>query len=739
MRYISAQDVVSHHKSLKKYRENSSSSLATAQQLGLRAFTKQSRERLEAYQHLFYLLQTNPVYLAKLIFEVPQSRTTKFMESMILTLYNYASNQREEFLLLRLFETALKEEISSKVDKMSDLVTGNPMVVKMIVGFNRNTQGQGQLRELLNPLVKNIINDRNLLINTNPVDIYKKWVNQTETETGQASRLPYDVTVEQALEYEAVRERIAQSIHALKSSTDMFLESIFKNVDKIPYGMRYMAKVMREALSVKFPQASEKDVLKIVGNLIYYRYINPAIVSPDAFDIIDVSMSKGLSNDQRRNLGSVAKILQFAASNKGFGGDSQHLSVLNPYIIETHKRFKQYFIDVCDVVDPEVRFNVDQYTDVTRVTKPVIYISLSELSNTHKLLLEHQDKIAPDSNDPLHELLEDLGDAPDIELLVGEASSDDDAASKAQMEKTEISLTLSNKFEVPEHEQSDVHSQLIRTKRMLVDVIRCQLTGDNLPQILNCPATEEEENTHQALIQRRDRTDQKAITKTGKLVRNQSIVGDSRLPLETMKEKIRRHLENLEKAGVVSRSDNYQSVINSIVQDIRNQRLYRQRRKQEMVRLRATLKNLAAKRAFFQEQVDYYNQYVKTCLDNLSTKGKKSGRKSMLFKRHSGSATKGSIKYSAAKLHEKGVILEIEGLAINQFKNVLFEISSTETTGVFDVNAKFMGVSMDKVELVFQDLLQLQYEGVAVMPMFDKAKINVNLLIFLLNKKFYGK
>ena len=58
-------------------------------------------------------------------------------------------------------------------------------------------------------------------------------------------------------------------------------------------------------------------VSQIVGNLIYYRYINPAIVSPDAFDIIDVSMSKGLSNDQRRNLGSVAKILQFAASNKG--------------------------------------------------------------------------------------------------------------------------------------------------------------------------------------------------------------------------------------------------------------------------------------------------------------------------------------------------------------------------------------------------------------------------------------
>lgn len=41
--------------------------------------------------------------------------------------------------------------------------------------------------------------------------------------------------------------------------------------------------------------------------------------------------------------------------------------------------------------------------------------------------------------------------------------------------------------------------------------------------------------------------------------------------------------------------------------------------------------------------------------------------------------------------------------------------------------------------LCFQDLLQLQYDGVAVMKMFDKAKVNVNLLIFLLNKKFYGK
>lgn len=40
-------------------------------------------------------------------------------------------------------------------------------------------------------------------------------------------------------------------------------------------------------------------------------------MAPDAFDVIDVSANRGLTNDQRRNLGSIAKILQFAASNKG--------------------------------------------------------------------------------------------------------------------------------------------------------------------------------------------------------------------------------------------------------------------------------------------------------------------------------------------------------------------------------------------------------------------------------------
>lgn len=56
-------------------------------------------------------MQTQPTYLARLVFHTPQSKTTRFVESVIFSLYNYASTRREAYLLLQLFKTALQEEI----------------------------------------------------------------------------------------------------------------------------------------------------------------------------------------------------------------------------------------------------------------------------------------------------------------------------------------------------------------------------------------------------------------------------------------------------------------------------------------------------------------------------------------------------------------------------------------------------------------------------------------------------
>uniref|UniRef100_A0A4W4H0Z6 IQ motif containing GTPase activating protein 1 n=1 Tax=Electrophorus electricus TaxID=8005 RepID=A0A4W4H0Z6_ELEEL len=732
---ITLQEVVSHSKKLTKKNKGELSNLMmmNKQKGGLKALSKEKREKLEAYQYLFYLLQTNPSYLAKLIFQMPQNKSTKFMDSVIFTLYNYASNQREEYLLLNLFKTALQEEIKSKVDQIQEIVTGNPTVIKMVVSFHRGARGQNALRQILAPVVKEIMEDKTLNIKTDPVDIYKSWVNQMESQTGEASKLPYDVTPEQAMSHEEVRTRLEASIKNMRTVTDKFLSAIVVSVDTIPYGMRFIAKVLKDTLHEKFPDATEDELLKIVGNLLYYRYMNPAIVAPDAFDIIDMSAGGQLTTDQRRNLGSIAKMLQHAASNKMFLGDNAHLNPINEYLTNSYQKFRRFFLAACDVPSLEDKFNVDQYSDLVTVSKPVIYISIGEIINTHTLLLDHQDAIAPEHNDPLHELLEDLGEVPTIESLIGENPLPPDDPNKEMMGKTEVSLTLTNKFDVPgeANAEMDAKTLLLNTKRLIVDVIRFQ-PGETLSEILESSSTPEQVNNrreHVSVVVNHLRAIRDA--KTPEKMKQAKPVVDDSLTLQGKKEKIKSNLQRLAELGKVHPENRYQDLINDITKDIRNQRRYRQRRKAELVKLQQTNAALNSKSSFYNVQIDYYNQYIKTCMDNLTQKGD-SYNKAKKSKQV-------SQKYTAARLHEKGVLIEIEDLQTNQFKNVIFEISPSEVVGVFDIKAKFMGVHLETLMLEYQDLLQLQYEGVAVMKLFDRATVNVNLLIFLLNKKFYGK
>uniref|UniRef100_A0A672UXN3 IQ motif containing GTPase activating protein 3 n=1 Tax=Strigops habroptila TaxID=2489341 RepID=A0A672UXN3_STRHB len=681
---ITLQEVVCHCKKLtKKNKEQLSEMMSIDKQKGLKSLSKEKRQKLEAYQHLFYLLQTQPVYLARLIFQMPQNKSTKFMESVIFTLYNYASTPREAFLLLQLFKAALQEEISSKVDHVHDILLGNATVIRMVVSFYRNARGQNALRHILGGPVQQVLQDKTLSIRTNPVDIYKAWINQTESQSGQKSKLPYEVSPEQALSYPEVQRRLDISIRNLLVVTDKFVSAITSSVDKIPYGMRYMAKILRTSLAEKFPKASAEDIDKVVGNLLYYRYMNPAVVAPDGFDIVELSAGVTLHPEQRRSLGSIAKVLQHAAAHKPFDGDNAHLCGVNQYLEETHHRFRRFISAACSVPEPEERFNMDEYSEMVAVAKPVIYITVGELINTHKLLLEHQDSIAPQHGDPLHDLLEDLEELPTLQFLVG------------------------------------------GTKQMLVDVIQSQ-PGDSLPEILWTRASECEEASHAHLMHRRALRDAQT---PAKLQRNRSLAANSQLPMEEKKRKIIRNLRRLESLGLVDSAHQYQELINELAKDIWNQRRYRQHRKGELLKLRQTLHGLNAKTLFYEEQIDYYNQYIKTCLDNLAASTKVSGKNKKLQ----------SLHYTAARLFEKGVLLEIEDLPHSQFRNVIFDIIPCEESGRFQVKAKFMGIDMERFQLHYQNLLQLQYEGVAVMKMFDKAKVNVNLLIFLLNKKFFKK
>ena len=75
--------------------------------INLKGVDKENRKKKLHYEQLFYLLQTQPHYLTNLMFLMNQqsgAEVTRFLEQTVLTLFSYAQNSREEYLLLNLID-----------------------------------------------------------------------------------------------------------------------------------------------------------------------------------------------------------------------------------------------------------------------------------------------------------------------------------------------------------------------------------------------------------------------------------------------------------------------------------------------------------------------------------------------------------------------------------------------------------------------------------------------------------
>ncbi|KAJ2503069.1 iqgap- protein, partial [Coemansia sp. RSA 1972] len=349
----------------------------------LRNMDKESRRKLEGYQHLFYLLQTQPVYLARLLFLLNQGGSramrqsmlaaassasmagsnaqlsqrpstdansgedisiSKLIETIVLTLFGFAQNAREEYLLLKLFCAAIQIELSS-ISTLQEFLRGNPIFIKLAVHYNRGAKERKYLRDLLQPLIRKVIDDVELDLESDPLVIYRTLIREEESRTGEKSRRAYDITREDALNDMETRTTFIRHLRQLRVLADEFIAAIQQSLNQMPYGMRYIARELRRALTAKFPDEPEAQVMKVVGHLVYYRYINPAIVAPESFDVIETTISPL----QRKNLAEIAKMLNQVSVGKHFSEDNMFLQPLNNYVGYTSAKFLSYSFAVTDV------------------------------------------------------------------------------------------------------------------------------------------------------------------------------------------------------------------------------------------------------------------------------------------------------------------------------------------------------------------------------------------------------
>lgn len=663
---IQLQDVVKTSKQLKKQQKRGETvtGVDTSDAHGIKALDKRSRQRLLSFQHLFYLLQTHPQYLANLVFvEVPlpnwsQKKARTFLERIIETTYNYGSSSREKYLILRLFRAAMSKEVGEKIANVSEFKSGDPTVVRLFTNHYRGQGSDDYFPKVLSAPMRELLTTDDLDLITDPVEIYKRHVNQIEGETGEKSDLPYEVQREEAMKHAFVRQTITSRVAMLLTWSAKFLTAVVQNVAQLPFGLRFLCKCLQSDLQQKFKGSTSEDITAVLSHILFTKYISPVIISPEGRNVADDILKNQLVGDvQRKNLAAVARVLQFAVLGKSFDATPE-MAELNAFLVSASTRFQEFFASAVDVETAEEHFHIDEYSDVTMLSKPVIYITPREIHHTHELLLHNIDVTAPSKKDPLRIVIEGLGPVAEGEEALADTAQADG----------EMSLVLINKFEVPEKDDNSIKALFVRTKRLVVDVIRFQ-QGKTLQAILETPTTEADEEQHMvhAMEVLAKEAEMKSHAKDGmaspssKNARRISKEGTTVLKLDEIKRNIQSNLPQLEAEGLCSQADGYQGILNAIAQDIRNQRIYRRQRKQELAKLRATVEELAKKKTHHAEQIEYYDQYVQSCM--AQTTKKKGHKKGLFSKKHETDDEgrhAGSYKYTAKALMEKGVLIDID-------------------------------------------------------------------------------
>jgi len=494
-----------------------------------------------------------------------------------------------------------------------------------------------------------------------------------------------NLSEQQIMELKEVKEIVAIRIDQLEKICDQFFDGITKNLNKLPYGIRWICKQIRKIAQESFKNSPEDDILKVTGYFVYYRFINLAIVTPDAFEIVD----KELQPVARKNLVAVSRVLQNLFNLSVFvGANDKWLMPLNKWLTKKIEAVRDYFTDLAEVPDPEDFLQVDRYMEFMQKTKPVIIISLHEISSSHNFLLQHVDKLAKEKDDPLRLILNDLGDPPSV------SSSDD----------REIQLTLTNRFKQKMEEEISSSDQVYtETKELIINAFR------SIPI-----SNSEQSQTLQSILQ------------YGKKISMEQAAG-----LTEQIDKIFENLKILENDGKISKSDNYGNLLRDIALEVANRAEVREQQRKEIKRLNQALRNLRKHQKYLTDQITQYSEYLQVArMKHYQTHQKKNKKK---VKEGENPNKIGPFKFSYSALSKKGVIIDSEVPTLSR-KKTTFEISS-EKVGVFDIVAKIAGLVVETMTLEFDDLLERNYNNITSLEL-DQVTLDVNMTSHLLHKFF---
>ncbi|PHH51192.1 Ras GTPase-activating-like protein rng2 [Ceratocystis fimbriata CBS 114723] len=707
------------------------STMASANQFDLKALNKNSRKKLELYQQLFFNLQTQPQYLARLFRRLRETGTaekdSKRIEHLMMGLFGYAQKRREEYYLLKAVSRSMQEEVDACIG-LPDFLRGNFFWTKLLGNYTRSPRDRKYLRDLLGPLIReNIIDDPGLDLESDPLQIYRSAIANEELRTGQPSFRHPDVPRDVAIKDPETRDLFIDHMRDLREICDQYLVALEEQLQRMPYGLRYMCRQSYQTLCGRFPREPQHIVLGAVANWLWKFYLQPAVISPETFGVIE----RTLGPLQKRNLSEVAKVLSQIAAGRLFGGENIYLQPLNEFIEDAINRLLAITDQLMAVPDAESTFDIDEFNDLYAKAKPTLYIKMADIFAIHGLVASELAAMCPNRDDVLREIMQELGSAKTNENEMTATGSSD------------IQMFLTPKLHNVDDPEAQVKTLFMETKRCVLYIIRVQ-QGANLMDILVKPITPEDEHKWCMLLEE----DFSDASNTRGAYSDANMMDVTRMTYYDLKRTALENVVRLEQMGRISKHNHYQDILNAIALDIRTKSRRRVQRQRELEGVRMTLANLQQKAKYLEQQRKSYDDYIEQAMKTLQNK---KGKKRFLLPftkqynhqrelERSGRVPKfGSYKYSVRQLNDKGVVVGWNGISDRDWDRINLTISCDEV-GVFSFEGSRGHVQMPGASALvhIEDLLQAQFESHQFMNLFEGSlKLNVNLLLHLLYKKFY--
>uniref|UniRef100_A0A2A4J833 Ras-GAP domain-containing protein n=1 Tax=Heliothis virescens TaxID=7102 RepID=A0A2A4J833_HELVI len=233
-------------------------------------------------------------------------------------------------------------------DCMQTLFRGNSLGSK-IMAFCFKIYGYGYLQNLLEPLITALLDQAD--------------------ERGDIS-----------FEVDPARLDPNQDIEMNRSNLIDLTKEVFDRIvgsaDKFPPQLRSMCHCLYQVLSKRFAQFPQTSV-GAVGTVLFLRFINPAIVSPQEMGIVN----RPVPPHVKRGLMLMSKILQNIANHVEFSKE-QHMLPFNHFLRAHFEAGRKFFIQIASDCE-----SIDQ------TSHNLSFISDANVVALHRLLWNHQERI----------------------------------------------------------------------------------------------------------------------------------------------------------------------------------------------------------------------------------------------------------------------------------------------------------------------------------------------------------